>query len=524
MKKRSILSAAIAVCVGFASVPLLPQVMEHALVASAAETAWEQYASLLEYRISDDGGLIIEESTRWTYPDPSQIMPSGDLVIPAEIQIEDKVYPVKHIGMRAFCELSKLTSITIPESVEDIEYGAFFGCDSLTAIHVSPDNAYLSDVDGVLFDKAQTKLLCYPGGKEGAYDIPSTVTCVGTGAFMRCEGLTAVTIPESVTTLEDYAFDYCYSLDSITIPASVTSIGGDMFLSTPWLEAMREENPLVIVNGIVVDGKACVGNVIIPDGVTSIAKMAFYEEVSGGMVLGRETLTSVTIPDSVTSIGDYAFYGCKTLTSITIPNSVTSIGDWTFFGCTGLTSITIPSGVTSIGDSMFRNCTGLTSIIIPDGVMSIGDSAFFLCDGLTAMTIPESVTHIGWAAFGWCKKLASVTILNPACEVCDDSKTISNGYDNNYNDCFDGVIYGQEGSTAQTYAEKYGYQFEPIGDAPVKGDVNADGICSVADAVALQKYLLTAQKALANWRAGDLDGDNVITAKDLTMLKRLLLS
>lgn len=48
----------------------------------------------------------------------------------------------------------------------------------------------------------------------------------------------------------------------------------------------------------------------------------------------------IIIPDGVTSIGDYAFDNCISLTSVTIPNSMTSIGDRAFGGCGGLTSIT----------------------------------------------------------------------------------------------------------------------------------------------------------------------------------------
>lgn len=55
------------------------------------------------------------------------------------------------------------------------------------------------------------------------------------------------------------------------------------------------------------------------------------------------------------------------------------------------------------------------------------------------------------------------------------------------------------------------------------GDVNGDGVCSLADAVALQKYLLTDISQLANWRAGDLNGDHKLNAADLSLLKRLLL-
>lgn len=73
----------------------------------------------------------------------------------------------------------------------------------------------------------------------------------------------------------------------------------------------------------------------------------------------------VVIPDGVTSIGDYAFSRCTSLTNIKIPNSVTSIGDWAFSDCTSLTSITIPNSVTSIGDTAFYKCKNLTSVIIP---------------------------------------------------------------------------------------------------------------------------------------------------------------
>ena len=41
----------------------------------------------------------------------------------------------------------------------------------------------------------------------------------------------------------------------------------------------------------------------------------------------------VVIPEGVTSIGSGAFSGCSSLTSVTIPASVTSIGYETFSNC-----------------------------------------------------------------------------------------------------------------------------------------------------------------------------------------------
>ena len=169
------------------------------------------------------------------------------------------------------------------------------------------DNPNYSSEEGVLFNKDKTTLVAYPGGKQGAYAIPNSVTSIGVEAFGSCTGLTSVTIPNSVTSIGDYAFHGCSGLTSVTIPNSVTIIGEGAFSS-------------------------CSG------------------------------LTSVTIPNRVTRIESSAFYGCTGLTSVTIPNSVTSIGDYAFGECSGLTSVTIPNSVTIIGNLAFYQCSGLTSV------------------------------------------------------------------------------------------------------------------------------------------------------------------
>ena len=165
-------------------------------------------------------------------------------------------------------------------------------------------------------------------------------------------------------------------------------------------------------------------NVVIEEGVTSIANYAFYEcsnltsctipnsVKSIGIYAfdGCSKLTSITIPDYVTSIGDYAFAYCPRLTSVIIPNSVTSIGNSIFYFCTGLESVTIPNSVTSIGNYFFYNCQSLDPITIPNSVTSIGQYAFWNCP-FESITIPGSVTRIGACAFSDCSYLESITIL-----------------------------------------------------------------------------------------------------------------
>ena len=64
-----------------------------------------------------------------------------------------------------------------------------------------------------------------------------------------------------------------------------------------------------------------------------------------------------------------------------------------------------------------------------------------------------------------------------------------------------------------------------VGVTAVKGDVNADGAFTVSDVIALQKWLLQAKNAmLANWQAGDLDGNGRLDAFDLAAMKKHLLA
>ena len=241
-----------------------------------------------------------------------------------------------------------------------------------------------------------------------------TVTSIGRGAFSDCTSLTSVKIPDSVTSIGDVAFYGC-SLTSITIPGSVTSVGLNAFFDCENLErvditdlaawckmSLGDNNnpPFSCEYDLYLNGEL-VENLVIPDGVASIGRNAFY------LCTG---LASITIPDSLTSIGRYAFSGCSSLMGITIPDSVTSIGGSAFYGCSSLTSITIPGSVTSIGKGTFGDCSSLTGITIPGSVTSIGDSAFCYCKNLAKVTIPDSVTIIGDYAFKDCQKLTSVTI------------------------------------------------------------------------------------------------------------------
>ena len=309
---------------------------------------------------------------------------------------------VTEIGKYAFDGCKSLTSITIPDGVTSIGDGAFYNCSSLTEIKVASENSNYVSVNGVLYNKDKTTIICYPAGKKGNnYKIPDGVTKVDSSAFIGCSSLTSITIPNGVTEIGYSVFEGCTNLKSITIPNGVTSIGDSAFEGCTSLKSITIPNSVTSIGDSAFEDCTSLTSITIPNGVTSIGDSAFE---------GCTSLKSITIPNSVTSIGFGAFIGCSSLTSITIPDSVTCIGDSAFNGCTSLTSITLPDSVTSIGESAFSGCASLASITIPDSVMSIGNDAFHECSSLTSITIPYSVTSIGDYAFLGCSRLTAIDV------------------------------------------------------------------------------------------------------------------
>lgn len=512
--------------------------------------------------------------------------------LPANLVIPEAVggYPVTTIGYKAF-EDAAISSVTIPDSVTKIEdyafawctflktatvgngvasigYGtfsytglisitigsgarsiseyAFMSCDNLTAVAVAQDNPYYCSVDGVLFDKAVTQLVYYPGGKTGAYTIPDGVTGWGNCAFDFCETITSLTLPASFVSFPTGSLYRCRTLGAVHVAEDnpyLCSRGGVVFtkdMSTLLLCPSGRRGMYVLPEQVTTVAKSAfehceyLTSIIIPKGVTAIGDSAFAY---------CHKLTAMTIPDSVTEIGEGLFYDCDNLASVTIGNGVTRLSSMALYGCPKLSDIHLPDGLTYIGygafsgtayESTAANWTGsllyygtylvgvkenyIGKCVVRDGTTVIGEYVFHDCTKLTSVVIPEGVKAIEFSTFGGCEALTSVTLPR--------SLTTVGEYAFSRSPLTDVYYGGTEKDRAAITVEKYNDALETATwhytkPAAIPGDVNGDGKVNNRDLGVLQQYLNEWDVAIDS-EAADLNGDGKVNNRDLGLLQLLL--
>ena len=221
------------------------------------------------------------------------------------------------IGNRAFYLCARLGSASIFKTITHIGNGAFAGCANLASITVDGENPNYSSVSGVLFNKDQTTLLTYPGGRSAtSYSVPDTVTQIAGDAFSYSSHLTDVTIPNGVSTINSRTFAVCTKLKSITIPQSVTAIQSYAF------------QVCSVLNDIYYGGSlAQWKNVAVSSG----------SDLTQVTIHCTEINANLSLPAGTTSIESEAFAGIPDGLVVHIPASVTQIASDAFSGVTGLT-------------------------------------------------------------------------------------------------------------------------------------------------------------------------------------------
>ena len=361
-------------------------------------------------------------------------------------------FPVTAIGSYAFYKIPGITSLTIPEGVDTIEFYAclhctglqtvslpstlktmgnavFSGCENLRAGSI-PDSVTSMGRDTFWGCKAMTSvkfsanvdslgaMTCYNCDSLTEVEIPDGVTYIGVSAFSSCDSLRTIDIPVTVTDIDNYAFSNCPKLEGLVLPEGMTAIRS-IFASCSSLATIEIPSTVTAIEGSTFSGCTNMTNIAVVVGNAAYKSVdgALYDITGENLVAWPRGLAApASIPSGVKRIGDCAFSGRRDLTAIEIPEGVEHIGVSAFDMCVNLASANLPSTIRTIGERAFCCCSLISHAEFYDGFESVGEKAFSRT-GVASLTFPASTAVIGPSAFKECASLQSLDVLSPTCRI-----------------------------------------------------------------------------------------------------------
>lgn len=303
---------------------------------------------------------------------------------------------VEIIGLAAFSG-SGIESIHLPANLKTISTAAFSGCTNLKSVE---------------FPEALTKIESRAFEKSGLVrmELPDTVTTMGSDVFSECPNLEFVKLPRNLEVIEMSMFKKCAKLQSVVFPENVKVIGRWAFM---WCDELQNftlpESVETIGLQAFIDCESLT-EVTIPANVTIIEQNSFsgcgklraiyvaegnpaYQSVDGVLMTKDGTMVH-TCP------------GAKEGTFV-IPNGVTTIASLAFFDCQNLKRLVIPATLTTINERGFDFCDNLLSFYFSGAApeeellkkMDISsDATLYYLEGQSGWTSP---TYLGYKTALW---------------------------------------------------------------------------------------------------------------------------
>lgn len=427
-------------------------------------------------------------------------------------EVPETVTEIENSGFGGFYGCSKLTNLIIGDSVTDIG-GCYsdilFGCSSLEnlklgdgitelgenvhleklkqisvgknfaltfqnqfkelialeRIEVSAENGEHISVDGVLYNKDKTKLICCPRGRIGSLEIEAGVTeirrdaltgsslseiilpdsvsgtvildgsvnlknvifsnCVTEISLNECTNLQRMIVPEQVTVV---SFENCVSLSEVQLSEQLKTI--QSFKNCSSLKKITFPVELKEIAEAAFSGCSHLAEITFQGGYPGTINANSFEGVEAICYypIQRLTWTKETMLDYGGSL-KWVSYNAEEFveeekkylipdTNITLVYDIDKKNsEITIKNCnsdaTGKVEIPEKIGekkVTAIADLAFYDCVGVADVIIPASVKGIGNEAFKNCTGLVNIQLSEGLTEIGDSAFIDCTSLTSALI------------------------------------------------------------------------------------------------------------------
>lgn len=374
---------------------------------------------------------------------------------------------LKEIRYDSFLNCESIKEIYIPAHVEFLDEYVFSGCTSLERITVDNNSEFYCDVDGVLFNKDKTQLICCPDSyEEKEYHIPDTVTMVMSDAFADVLYLEMIYIPSSVDTIYQEAFARCSSLQKIVVDESNVEYSSDEngVLFTYNKDTLiqypnaKTDSMYIIPSSVefgcsnLFDGNEYIKHIVLSPNMC---------DIDSGIFSGCKTLETVTILGNPTYIGIDAFLNCESLHSVYYsgseydwemidigvrneavekankyydikweyadgvlmfagagevpPSTETTNHPWLEYADS--TYEIILNGVTSVGKNAFADFSILRTVIIDGDSVNVKSGAFKNCEDLSLVVSYTNVNYDSNAIIGNIKPVKYFTESSKACNV-----------------------------------------------------------------------------------------------------------
>jgi hypothetical protein len=326
------------------------------------------------------------------------------------------------------CPAGKTGSVTIPDGIVGIQSNAF-SCSKVSEV-----------------------------------SLPDSVTWIGMYAFYQCSDLTSMKLPENLAEIGEYAFYQCSNLTSITIPDNVT----DMYSNC--LDDCSNLTSITIGKGVKyfpsLKNVSSIETILISSdnqNITAIDNVVYSKDKTELEYIPKSYKGKLTFPDELEFLSwDYYEKYYKGITEIYIGKNLKGVevdndddDDDDDGGSSNKADKVVQYYMPSVNAMSLMQYTVSSEnpyYTEKDGVLFSKDMKI-LYDypagkETTEYTVPTGVTSIE-GAFDYCEKLKKLTI----------PKTVTDISYSEYDDDCSYTIYGYTGSAAETYAKKYNIPF-----------------------------------------------------------------
>lgn len=310
---------------------------------------------------------------------------------------------VKSIGEGAFCRYDEksaapqITSVVLPETLTTMGDGAFIGCEGLTEIKLPSSLTKVGDF---------TFALCL---KLEKVELPEEIKSVGDYAFMGCEVLSNINL-KNVETMGDYAFRGCFSLETIDL-ASVKSIGEGVFTSCQNLNSIGDTLELQYV-GILAFQGANLTEVNAPK-LNYISELAFEN---------NKSLNKFVLSTDLEFIGTAAFAGCDAIESFYVKQNNELIDTADINSYAKLINGVLYTYLEN-GNLLLSSVPGnykQTTLIVEEGTVRIDTYAGNENKNIQTIVLPDTLKIIGNYAFYGYENLQTVEFKSFTAPALED--------------------------------------------------------------------------------------------------------